>query len=89
MAGAKKGTSAAAKRRCQELVGVTATPQGAACRRGRGTKKRIDSKLRRLKCLRPVRAAGHAKEGNRDEAQVSVLKNGHEQGDSERVFPVW
>jgi len=53
MAGAKKSTSAAAKRRCQELVGVTATPQGAACRRGRGTKKRIDCKRRRLKCFAP------------------------------------
>jgi len=62
MAGAKEGTAAAAKRRCQELVGVTATPQGEACQRGRGTKKRIDSKLRRLKCLRPVSALGHAKE---------------------------
>jgi hypothetical protein len=40
---------------------VTAPPQGAACRRGRGTEKRIDSKLRRLRCLRPVRAPGHGK----------------------------
>ena len=39
---------------------MTAPPHDGVSRRGRGTKKRIDSKRRRLKCLRPVWVLGVA-----------------------------